>query len=127
MIIPFLLAIFAALTWAVLNILDKFVISHRIRNLLSYGVMVGIANLTYVVILASFLDWSPVGLQDLLYPTLAGLLIGGQLCVTFFLFAKEDASYIQGFSFTYPILVALLSYFFLTEALHLQGYIGMAV
>ena len=79
------------------------------------------------MVFAFFLDWSSIGLGDLLFPTLAGLLIGLQYYVYYFVLKEEDVSHVIGLLYLYPVFIALLSFIFLGEILSTTGYFGAAL
>jgi drug/metabolite transporter (DMT)-like permease len=120
-----LFAFLGPLAWALMNTLDKYVLAKKVRQPLSFAIVVGISHVVYGLLIALFLDWSSVSMNDMLWPFLAGYFLGMQLYVYFFLLQKEDASYVIGFMYTYPILISLLSYIFLGEIVSVFGYIGM--
>ena len=124
---PLFFAILSPVIWGTMNILDKYVIANKVKRALGYAVVAGIVNLFLGIVLALFIDWSGMTAKDLLFPAIAGILLGLQLCFYFLILQKEDVSNLIGLIYTYPILIALLSYLFLNELLSLTAYIGIAI
>lgn len=121
------LAILAPFVWSLINIIDKFVLSHRVKGLLGYTSIVGAVTIVFGVVLALFLDWSAFSFAGLFFPAIAGVLFGSSYFIYYLLMDKEDASNIIGFLFVYPILVSFLSFIFLSEIISLAGYVGAAI
>jgi uncharacterized membrane protein len=120
-----LFAILSPIIWALAYIYDKYVLVHRERNPLRYGTLIGIANVAFAAGLALFLDWSGVSLGDFLFPILAGALLAADTFLYLIIMQKEDVAEMVGLMYTYPLLVALLSFLFLGERISLFGYIGV--
>jgi len=57
----------------------------------------------------------------------AGVIFGSQYFLYYHLLSKEDVSNIIGLIYAYPVIVALLSFFFLDERLSLLAYAGMGL
>ena len=88
--------VFALLTpwvWGFSNILDKYVIVHKVKNPLSFAVVAAVVNIVIGLVLAVFLDWSGVSFMDYLYPVIAGFLLGLQFYFYFLILQKEDVSH----------------------------------
>ena len=127
MTIALLFAFLAPIFWALMNVLDKFALSYKVRNPLSFAAVAGIVDILYGVILALFLSWSNIGFQDVLSPIVTGVLLGLQFYVYFNILQKEDTSHFIGLIFVFPFIVALLSFLFLNERISSTGYLGMAI
>lgn len=121
-----LFAFLAPIVWALMNVLDKFVISLKVRNPLSFAAVAGIVNILYGGILALMLSWSNIGFQDILFSIVTGVLLGSQFYFYFNILQKEDVSHFIGLIFDYPVIVALCSFIFLDEKISAMGYMGMA-
>ncbi len=125
LIIPLSMAVLSPVIWGLMNVLDKTIVTHKIKKPLTYASIAGLVNLVLGIILASFLDWSKVSASSLVYPIIAGILLGGQFYLYYLILAKEDVSHMVGILYIYPVIVAILSFFFLNETLSSFGYIGM--
>ncbi|MEK6963372.1 MAG: EamA family transporter [Nanoarchaeota archaeon] len=125
--VALLFAILTPLVWGFSNILDKYVIAHKVKNPLSFAVVAAVVNVLIGSILAIFLDWSNVAFMDCIYPIIAGFLLGLQFYFYFLILQKEDVSHILGLVYIYPLLLAILSYIFLKEVIKPLGYIGAGV
>ena len=127
MIWPLIFAIVSPIFWGIMNMIDKYALSKRVRNTAGFLPVYGIVHLATGIIIALFLDWSNIRPIDLLFPAIAGILFGCQCYFYVFAMKKEDASHVIGLAYAYPILLALLSFIFLKEVIPLQGYIGMII
>jgi len=130
MAISFLISLIAAiaspLVFGFMNVMDKYVISKKVKTVLSYTALAGFVNIGIGIILSLFLDWSGIALKDMILPSIAGILFGSQFFFYFIMLKKEDVSNVIGLMYTYPLVVALLSFLFLNEVLSLIGYLGVA-
>lgn len=122
-----LFAFLSPLFYALMNVIDKYIIAHRVKNALSYTPIVGLATIIYSGTLAFFLDWSMITFQDVLLPLLSGSLLAIQTYIYLFMLKKQDVSSLIGFLYTYPIVVALLSFIILHERLSIAGYLGISL
>src|SRR5437016_1194511 len=104
MIFALIFAFLAPIFWALMNVLDKFVISQKVKNALSFAAVAGIVNILYGFILALSLDWSNVGFEAMLCPVVTGALLGLQFYVYFIILQREDVSHFIGLMFVYPAI-----------------------
>jgi drug/metabolite transporter (DMT)-like permease len=123
--LPLIFAIVSPFFWGLMNILDKGVVSYRVKSPLGYTVVAGVVNLAIGSVLAVTLNWTNVAIADLLFPALVGVLLGSQFFLYYYMLSKEDVSSVIGLIYIYPIFVALLSFLFLKENLPLLSYVGM--
>ncbi|MFH1173558.1 MAG: EamA family transporter [archaeon] len=124
MISPWIFAILSPFFFATYNILDKYILAKKVKAALSYAAVAGIVTIVYALLVGAFLDWSQFKLSNLLFPFISGLFMGLQTFMYFHILSTEDVSNFVGLIYVYPVLVALLSFFFLNERLSLFGYIG---
>lgn len=117
LILPFALAL--------VSILDKYVISKRVRNYKAFLIVIAAAQIIIAGIIASFLEWHFLSLYGAAFAVTAGLFVGIGAYSYYYLLRTEDASCIIGLSYLYPIVVALLSVIFLHETLTLLAYAGV--
>jgi uncharacterized membrane protein len=125
--IPLILAIIVPFIWAFANVFDKYVLARKVKNTLSFTVVAGIVNLLLGIIIAMFLNWQMVSYSSLVFPILAGLFYAAEMFFYYYTLSKEDASLLVGFVYSYPIIVALLSFLFLNEIISFVGYLGMVL
>ncbi|HVY01663.1 MAG TPA: EamA family transporter [Candidatus Nanoarchaeia archaeon] len=117
----------APLSYALVNLLDKYVVSQRVKHPMSYVVLVGTIQLVLASILAFFSDWTSLKVLDYFWGILIGISYGFQLIIYYYLFSKEDVTNIVGIDFTFPVVVAILSAIFLGERFGMQTYIGLSL
>jgi drug/metabolite transporter (DMT)-like permease len=120
-----LFAFIAPFLWALMNILDKYVVSRKAKTALSYGVVAAFAQLVLAAIVALFLDWNGVESTGVLFSALAGVFLGSQFFSYFMLLRTEDSSDVIGLTYVYPILVAMLAFIFLGEHLPWLAYLAI--
>lgn len=118
-------AIIAPIVWGFLNTFDKFVISHKVKNVLGFAVWVGVANIIISFLIALFLNWSGVTLISLVFPACAGIVFGVQAILYYKALNKSDVSHLIGLYYVYPVFVSALSFIFLKEVVSFLGYIGV--
>jgi len=120
-----ILAIVSPCIWGFMNIIDKYSVSHKVKNPLGFSILVGVSQILFGLILAIFLDWGGVSLRLMLPSIIVGILSGTTLFFYYFFMKKEDASNLIGFSYIYPMIVVILSFLFLNEILSFVGYLGV--
>lgn len=126
--LPLACAILGPFVEAMANILDKYVISHRVRRPSSFAVVGGVVNLVFGLSLMAFLDWGAVSsFGDILFPIIAGIIFGSQYLIYYHLLGEEDVSNVIGMIYVYPIIVAILSFLFLGERFPWITYAGIVL
>lgn len=125
LLLPLFLTISSAFIFALMNVLDKFVISRKVKNPLSFSVIAGMVNFLFGLILASFLQWSGLRVIDLFLPAIVGIMTGLNFFLYYAILRTEDISSVIGFIYFYPVIVAILSFFFLGEILPVVSYAGV--
>jgi drug/metabolite transporter (DMT)-like permease len=123
--IALIFAIVSPFCFGLMGIIDKFVVSRKVKKPLSFAIITGAVNLVIGSVIALFLNWNGIGLSDIIFPAAAGIFIGSQFFTYFYIVSKEDISDVVGLIYTYPVVVALLSFLFLNEVLPLISYVGM--
>ncbi len=119
-------AIISPVIWAMMNLLDKYVVEHKTKNVMSFTLVSGFIGLLIGVVMTLFLDWSfPITVKEFIIPAVAGIIFGLQYYLYFYLISKEDVSHVIGLVYFYPIVTAVLSFFFLSEKLSLVSYLGI--
>src|SRR3989344_4198742 len=121
------LAILSPLFWALMNTIDKYAISKKVKHPLGFVAVVGTVQLILGAMLAIFLDWNSISLNSIIFPIVAGILIGAQAYFYYFILQKEDVSYLVGLAYCYPVLVIAFSFMFLNEVLGPIAYLGAAL
>ncbi|MFH0798388.1 MAG: EamA family transporter [Candidatus Woesearchaeota archaeon] len=120
-------ALLAPLFGSLVNTLDKFIVSKRVRTPASFTVIAGAVNLMIGIIMAMCLDWSKYGFGSYVYAIIAGVIMGAEYYLYYYALRKEDASSVIGFIYFYPVMVSILSFLFLGELLSWTSYVGMAL
>lgn len=128
----FILAFLASTLWAVVVIVDKFVLTHHIKDAFSYQIFLTITLIPAVSVLFIFSS-SNFHLQNYLYLSfyLTILVIGMILGLVFVLYNKalliEEVSRVTPLFYLSPLFVLLLSSLFLGESLSMKRYLGIGL
>jgi|GEM_PF-3085050 len=108
------------------NLLDKFVLSKKIRNFLVYAFYIDIASIVAIV-LAPFAFYDVSAAELFLYFCVGAAFFGG-LTLYYYVLSKEEvtriAPIIAGF---YPVFILLFNNFFLGLSLRNSEYIAFAL
>ena len=123
----FIFVLLAPITYGLVNVIDEYYCSKKIKNPFSYTVIVGIAHLILGLLLASFLNWRSFTFSMFLIPGILGFLYAIQILIYYYSLYNEDVSEIVGIDYSYPIIVAILSFFILHENVGILGYTGLAL
>jgi drug/metabolite transporter (DMT)-like permease len=110
-----------------MNLLDKYVVSHRIRKPLGYAVLAGGVNLVAGGIAILFLDWQGVGFSDIAFAVASGLLLALDLVLYYVILSKDDVSELIDIEYVSPVLTALLAWIFLGEMVGLAAAACIAI
>ncbi len=134
----FILALVASIFWAVVVIVDKFILTRYIRDAVAYQVFLAIVMLPFIAFLLPFTPASINGNGDgNLNPNLnlvlipLTILLGVVLGLGFVLYNRalliEEVSRVTPLLFLSPLFVLLLSYLFIGEALPMHRYVGIGL
>jgi len=124
MAIWIILSLISAMFWALDNILDKYLLTNRLKDPYSYNILTNLNDILPVILIPIF---TPVH-YDRVFSVVAFLF--GMLTVISLVFynkamIKEEASRVAAFEWTSPIFVAILSLLIFREVLSLYGYLGI--
>ena len=125
--LTFIFVILAPIIYCLVNTIDEYFCSKMIKSPFSYTAVVGIVHLILGLLIACFLDWKSFTVSMLPISISIGLLWAIILLIYYFALYKEDVSSIVGIDYSYPIIVAILSFFFLHENIGVLGYLGLAL
>lgn len=125
--IGLLFAILSPFFYAVANVIDKFIVDKRVKNIYSYMPVAGFTTVVYVLIFSIFLSWSSISIQQLLFPVITGIINALMFYLYLRLLEKQDVSNIIGFAYIFPIFVAVLSFIFLKEVVSSIGFVGVVM
>lgn len=118
----FIFALLSPIFYALLNVVDKYIISKHVKHILGYSVISGLLIAIFGFGLALFLDWSGVTLKSIIFPIITGLLSAVTIYLYYYVISKADVSSVIGLNYLYPLIVFLLSFIFLSEKITLLGY-----
>jgi drug/metabolite transporter (DMT)-like permease len=125
LLIALIAAIASPFIWGLMNVIDKFIVSKKVKNTLSFTAVVAIVNIIFGLIFAAFIDWKNIDFSSSTSSIIAGILYGSQFFFYYYILSKKDTSHTIGLMYSYPIILILLSFLFLNEIVSLQGYIGI--
>lgn len=125
--IGLLYALLSPILYGIVNVYDKFVVEHRVKNHRSYAVFSGAAILLFSIITALFLDWGNIRPEYLIFPVITGTISGINSWLYYKIISKEDISHVVGMIYIYPLIVSALSFLFIGEKLSIIGYFGALI
>ncbi len=120
----FIFAFIAATFWSVVVIVDKFVLTHHIKDAVTYQIFLAIVMLPFLVVMLPFISFNSPPVFILLT-----VLLGMILSLVFVLYNRaliiEEASRVTPLLFISPLFVLLFSFLFIGEELSLKRYAGI--
>lgn len=122
-----ILALTSPFFWALSNVIDKYIVSHKTKNAKSYTAIAAMAYVVFGILVGVFLNWDGIGFNAILFPALSGISLGICVLMYFVVMQKEDATHMIGIIYIYPLVVAFLSAVILHERLSWIGYLGAAL
>ncbi len=122
-----LFAVLYPFLYAIVNVIDKFLIEKKIRNYYSYSFVTGL-----LFMISAIIVWAIVGLPLLpksiiFFAVLSGVVYGLVYYVYFYLLTKIEVSRIIGMVYLFAAFVAVYSRIFLGEQLSVLKYIAIGV
>jgi len=120
-------AFLSPVLWALMDLIDEYVIDNKARHPLGFAFLAGMINALFGIILALFLSWGDFAWKNYWPAMTSGIFLGIQFLLYFWMLKKDDVSNVIGFSYFYPILVAILSFLFLREVVTVPIYLGMGL
>jgi len=120
----FFLTLLSAIAFSALDLIEKHLISNRIRSPLMLAIFVAVF---YPINLAAIPALFAIDLA--LLPSLASFAIGAGMGLAYLLFMKsirvEEVSRVVTLHYTYPLFIAPIAFVFLSEDLAPANYIGI--
>ena len=120
----FFLTLLSAAAYSVLDLIEKHLISAKIKNPLMLAIFVAIF---YPINLALIPLFFKIDLA--LLPSALSFAIGAGMGIAYLLFMKairvEEISRVVTLHYTYPLFIAPMAFFFLNEDLTTANYIGI--
>ena len=125
----YILALIASTLWAVVVIVDKFVLTHYIRDAVSYQVFLALTMLPFLIFLIPFTPHTNSSTPTIL-PVII-ILLGVALGLVYVLYNKalliEEVSRVTPLFYLSPLFVLLFSFMFIGEGLSLRRYVGIGL
>ncbi len=117
-------AFLAPLLWSVCNVIDKFLLEKRIRNPISYQIIMTFFNTINIIIILLIAPIS-TNFYGFLFGIITGLL--GVIAVIFYnkSMIYEEASRVVPLVYINSIFVLILAYIFLGELFNFGKYLGV--
>src|SRR3989344_3098956 len=122
-----LLGVLSPLFYALVNVLDKFVLGKRIKNVYAFGAMMGFFYFLIAGAVIYAVGVPSLSLFQLLFISFLGLLSGTIHLLFFRIMRHNEISRVVGIMYAYPIFVALISVLVLGESIPLTKYIGVGL
>lgn len=120
----FFFALIAAMLWALDNVLDKFILTKRLKDAYSYDILTNLNDIFPAILVLLIV---PITF-NIVFSTIAFLF--GALTVFALLYynksmMKDEASRISSLEWTSPIFVAIIAFFLLNQTLSTLSYVGI--
>ena len=126
----FILAFIASILWAVVVIVDKFILTHYIKDAVSYQVFLALAMLPFLIFLLPFTSHNTNSPTPTILPVII-ILLGVAMGLVYVLYNKalliEEVSRVTPLFYLSPLFVLLFSFMFIGEGLSLRRYVGIGL
>jgi len=126
----FILALIASILWAVVVIVDKFILTHYIKDAVSYQVFLTLAMLPFLIFLLPFTSHNTNSPTPTILPVII-ILLGVAMGLVYVLYNKalliEEVSRVTPLFYLSPLFVLLFSFMFIGEGLSLRRYVGIGL
>lgn len=117
-------AILSPFFFVLSNIVDKFVLEKKIKNIYAYGAIVGLCGLLSGILVFLF-TFQPFELIFAFWAILTGLIYGFSYLIYFKAVSISDISTVVALLFIYPIFTTFFAFIFLQEKLAFVKYIAI--
>lgn len=126
----FILAFIASILWAVVVIVDKFILTHYIKDAVSYQVFLTLTMLPFLIFLLPFTSHNTNSSTPTILPVII-ILLGVAMGLVYVLYNKalliEEVSRVTPLFYLSPLFVLLFSFMFIGEGLSLRRYVGIGL
>ena len=126
----FILALIASILWAVVVIVDKFILTHYIKDAVSYQVFLTLTMLPFLISLLPFTSHNTNSSTPTILPVII-ILLGVAMGLVYVLYNKalliEEVSRVTPLFYLSPLFVLLFSFMFIGEGLSLRRYVGIGL
>lgn len=126
----FILALIASILWAVVVIVDKFILTHYIKDAVSYQVFLTLTMLPFLISLLPFTSHNTNSSTPIILPVII-ILLGVAMGLVYVLYNKalmiEEVSRVTPLFYLSPLFVLLFSFMFIGEGLSLRRYVGIGL
>ncbi len=122
-----LFAVLAPFFYALVNIIDKFILEKRITNFYVYAVVTGFSYVIPISIIYYFVGLPSIDQKTAMIVLLVGTCYGIIHFLYYYVMTKYEVSRVVGLFYVYPVFVALLSFLFIGERLTPLHYIAILV
>ncbi len=126
----FILALIASILWAVVVIVDKFILTHYIKDAVSYQVFLTLTMLPFLISLLPFTSHNTNSSTPTILPVII-ILLGVAMGLVYVLYNKalmiEEVSRVTPLFYLSPLFVLLFSFMFIGEGLSLRRYLGIGL
>ena len=126
----FILALIASILWAVVVIVDKFILTHYIKDAVSYQVFLTLTMLPFLIFLLPFTSHNTNSSTPIILPVII-ILLGVAMGLVYVLYNKalmiEEVSRVTPLFYLSPLFVLLFSFMFIGEGLSLRRYVGIGL
>ena len=120
-------ALLSPLGYALVNVIEKFLLEKKIKNFYSYAVFTGFLYVVPISIIWYFVGFPDIDQKIASIALFVGLCCGMLHFLYYYALTKYEVSRIMGLFYIYPVFVALFSFLFIGERLSLVHYTAIAI
>lgn len=121
----FTLALLTAVIWTIVDLFDKYVIDHELRDPILATIFNGVGIFIIFTIISSFFGMDDLPLSIIILAVIAGALYSAAILLYFEGMRKEDVSLAAPLLSTAPLFVLMFATFFLDERFTTMKYVGI--
>ena len=121
----FTISIIGAITWGIVTVLDKRILSSYEITAIIYFSWIGLISIIYSFVLFFLFPFTSSYTIELLWPLVGGIMWGIGILILFKALKKDDSSNIIPLYYTHPITSILIAQLFLNETFNNLQMIGV--
>jgi transporter family protein len=117
----------AAFLWAIVNILDKFIITNKVKDPILATIFSGIATFFLFILVSLIVGNIFLSIKVIIIAALAGVSYNIAVWLYYIVLSKEEVSKYVPIIATAPIFVTIFAFCFLGERLSFLQYLGIII
>lgn len=121
------LALLAAFLWSIVNILDKFAITNKVKDPIIATILSGVATFLLFILASLVIGKIFLPVKVIIFAFLAGVFYNVAVWLYYIVLSKEEVSRYIPIIATAPIFVTIFAFIFLGERLSFLKYLGIII